>query len=184
MRGKLDYLQHLGEGYDRGAVLEQLMERFGGDVWRFAFFLTGSREAADDVSQETFLAAYRSLYSFRGGEASAKSWLLKITRNKALHQLQGAFRRRVRLTGRPPASGAEPAAEQIHFARAERAELWTAVLALPLKLKEALLLDFHYGMSLREIAELTGVPEGTVKSRIHRAKKKLRAQLGGMDDGR
>ncbi|WP_245850917.1 RNA polymerase sigma factor [Paenibacillus herberti] len=159
-------------------MLEDLMKRFGADVWNFAYFLTRSSDTADDLAQEVFLAAYRSLYNFRGGDESLKSWLLKITRNKTLHHLQSAFMRRVKLPGRLPFIDAAPAAEQIYFEKHARNLLWEAVLDLPLKYREVLILDYHYGLSNQEIAQLSGIAEGTVKSRIHRAKKKLAAHLG------
>ncbi|MEK0314239.1 RNA polymerase sigma factor [Cohnella sp. 56] len=75
-----EYLKHLTQGYDRSAVLRDLMDLFGDDVWNFAYFLTGRHDTADDLSQEVFLAAYNGLHAFRG-DCSVKSWLPTITRN-------------------------------------------------------------------------------------------------------
>jgi RNA polymerase sigma-70 factor (ECF subfamily) len=154
------------------------MDHFGGDVWNFAYFLTRRPEAADDLSQEVFLSAYNSLYAYRG-EGSVKGWLLIITRNKALHYLQSAFIRKVTLTDLFTDSGRAPAAEQVYFDRLESRRLWEAVMTLPRKYREILILDYHYGLARKEIAALTGIPEGTVKSRAYRARRKLARLLSG-----
>jgi len=60
--------------------LHSMMERYGEDVWNYAFFLTKRRDMADDIAQDPFLKAYAGITSFRG-EASLKTWLLKIARN-------------------------------------------------------------------------------------------------------
>ena len=172
MSNDLEYLKHLVQGYDRELVLRDLMNKFGDDVWNFAFFLTRRPDVADDLSQEVFLAAFNGMYAFRG-ECSVKSWLLTITRNKALHYLQGAFIRKVTLTNRFISSGVSPAAEQVLFDRIENRGLWDTVMTLPRKYREVLLLDYHYGLKLDEIAKLLRVSVGTVKSRSHRAKKKM-----------
>ncbi|MDQ1913984.1 RNA polymerase sigma factor [Paenibacillus sp. GD4] len=167
-----DYLKHLAQGYDRSIVLRDLMDSFGDDVWNFAYFLTNRSEVADDISQEVFLAAYNSLYAFRG-ECSVKSWLLTITRNKALHYLQSTFLRKVTLTDTFTKWGTSPAAEQVVFDRLDNRAVWNAVLQLPRKYREVLVLDFHYGLKQKEIAVLLKISEGTVKSRSHRAKKRM-----------
>lgn len=174
----MDYLKYLDHGYDRDLVLSELMERFGEDVWNFALFLTRRQEVADDLSQEVFLAAYRGIYSFRG-DCSVKSWLLTITRNKALHYLQSAFIRKVTLTDRLFTRGNSPPAEQVLFDRMENWTLWDTVLRLPRKYREVLILDYHYGLKQKDIAKLLHISEGTVKSRSHRAKKTLNEWLQG-----
>jgi RNA polymerase sigma-70 factor (ECF subfamily) len=181
LAGNLEYLKHLGQGYDRDLVLRDLMDTFGDDVWKFAFFLTRRADAADDLSQEVFLSAYNGLYAFRG-ECSVKSWLLTMTRNKALHYLQSAFIRKVTLVDRLFRSGTSPAAEQVVFDRLESRALWETVMRLPRKYREVLVLDYHYGLTLQEIAELTGVSVGTVKSRSHRAKRKMSELLARGDE--
>ncbi|TXK72397.1 RNA polymerase sigma factor [Paenibacillus sp. N3.4] len=152
------------------------MNKFGEDVWNFAYFLTRRPDVADDLAQEVFLAAFKGMYAFRG-ECSVKSWLLTITRNKALHYLQGAFIRKVTLTDRFISNEVSPGAEQVLFNRIENRDLWDTVMTLPRKYREVLILDYHYGLKLNEIAQLLKVSVGTVKSRSHRAKKKMSERL-------
>ncbi|MGO4494827.1 RNA polymerase sigma factor [Paenibacillus sp. 2RAB27] len=174
MANDFEYLKYLAQGYDRELVLRDLMEEFGDDVWNFAFFLTRRSHVADDISQDVFLAAFTGMYAFRG-DCSVKSWLLTITRNKSLHYLQGAFFRKVTLTDRFISTGSSPAAEQVVFDRNDTRDLWDLVMTLPRKYREVLILDYHYGLKMIEIAKLLHVSVGTIKSRLNRAKKKMNA---------
>lgn len=167
------YLQSLAPGYDRNQVLQDLMLEYGDDVWNFAYFLTRRSDAADDIAQDVFLSAYNGLYQFRG-ECSVKSWLLGITRNKSMTYLKSAFIRKVLLVeGRIPEGQSAPSAETVVFDRMESRELWECVMQLPRKLREVLILDYHYDLSIREIAGLLQLSEGTVKSRSFRARKRM-----------
>ncbi len=152
----------------------ELMETYGQGVWDYAFYLTGRFDLADDVTQDVFLAAYRRISTFRG-QSSIRTWLLAITRNVALNVRRTAFLRRVMLVDRPGehAKEAHPSAEQEALSRSDSAELWRIVMALPVKFREVLLLDAKYGMSLAEISGVLGVPLGTVKSRLARARHKV-----------
>lgn len=85
--------------------IRMLMESYGEDVWNYAYVITRNTHTADDVAQDVFIKAYQHIASFRG-EASVKTWLLKITRNTALSYLRRAFLRRVVLIGEPsPGTG-------------------------------------------------------------------------------
>lgn len=170
------YMRYLAPGFDRAEVLEELMHHYGEDVWRFAYFMTRSRDAADDIAQETFIVAYDRMYAFRG-EASAKSWLLGIARNKSLHALRSALFRRIRLMDihalNEKLTGSAASAEETALGRMDAGGVWQTVLKLRRKHREVLLMAYHYEMSMKEIAAALGIPEGTVKSRLSRAKHTL-----------
>lgn len=167
------YLQSLAPGYDKNEALINLMTEYGDDVWNFAYFLTRRSDAADDISQDVFLSAYNGLYAFRG-ECSVKSWLLGIARNKSLTYLKSAFIRKVTLVETVfPNRQSAPSAEKVAFDRMESREVWECIMKLPRKLREVLILDYHYGLSIREIARLLLLSEGTVKSRAFRARKRM-----------
>lgn len=148
------------------------MSEFGDDIWNFAFFLTRKSEAADDIAQDVFLAVYERMYTFRG-ECSMKSWLLTIARNKSLSYLKSSFIRKVTLMEAITHQNAAPSAESELFDRQATRELWEAVMALPVKFREVIILDYHYGLPIKEIASMLQISEGTVKSRNHRARNKL-----------
>lgn len=178
-----DYLKHMTEGIDRDAVLEELMLTYGRDVWNYAFFMTGKRETAEDIAQDVFIKAYQSLHTLRG-ESGARAWLLKITRNTALDYFKSAWYRRIRLPAVLPTRESQMSAENEWLGSYRQREIWRAVMALPRKLRESLLLQAHHGLSMAEIAELLQVSEGTVKSRIHRARAAMNKKFeqGREDD--
>ena len=177
---ELDYLKYVSSGLDRDAVLMDLMNAYGNDVWNFAFFLVRRADAADDISQEVFLAAYDKLYTYRG-EAGIRSWLLAITRNKSYKHNRSAFLTRIVHLDYAQRRGTARSAEAEAFDRLETRHIWDTVMRLPLRFREVILLDAHYQLPLQDISAMLRVPEGTVKSRLHRARKKLSALLN--DDG-
>lgn len=177
--------------YDVAAIdvedLRALMEHYGEDVWKYAYFLTGDPHLADDIAQETFIRAYRGFHTFRR-ESSVKSWLLKITRNTAFTAQRRAFLRKAVLLdsrspdGSPSVSAGHrtaPSAEETVIAYETEAELWQVIMELPRKFRDPLILRFHYQFSMEEIAEILNISVGTVKSRIHRAKQKAANILKG-----
>ncbi|PJN55453.1 hypothetical protein PAEVO_21740 [Paenibacillus sp. GM2FR] len=167
--------------------IRMLMESYGEDVWNYAYVITRNTYTADDVAQDVFIKAYQNVAFFRG-EASVKTWLLKITRNTALSYLKRAYLRRVVLFGeRSPGDGlngtmSSPSAESEYLKREEADELWQQVLELPGKFRDPLVLSVHHQLSIEEISGITGLSPGTVKSRIYRAKKKVAARWEGVND--
>ncbi|THF84086.1 sigma-70 family RNA polymerase sigma factor [Cohnella fermenti] len=174
---EFDYLKHMTDGLDRNAALDELMLAYGKDVWNYAFFLTCRREAAEDIAQDVFVKAYQSLHTYRG-EAPIKPWLLSITRNAALDYLRSSWVRKVRfLAHEVRRTSHHPSAENEWLRREEHRAIWDVVLGLPRKLREALLLFAHHQLSIREISALLEVSEGTVKSRLFRARESVNRTL-------
>jgi len=157
------------------AAFEQLVERHRDVVHRVARRVVGHHDA-DDVSQDAFLRAFHRLDRFRG-EGSFRSWLLQITYNTALN---AAERRR-----REPAEVAEDLAEtrpatepdRVPAERLERRErrerLEMKLGALRPAHRSVLVLRDVEGLSYEEIAQLTEMPLGSVKGRLHRARGEL-----------
>lgn len=174
-------MHNLAPGYEREPVLVDLMRTYGNDVWNFAFFLTKRIETADDLSQEVFLTAFDRLYLFRG-ECSVKTWLLTLTRNKALNHLRSSFIRKVTLADHLKHDALHsPSAENVVLSKLEIGRVWNKVLELPLKFREVTIMAYHYEMSTEEMAAALGVSPGTVKSRLYRAKKRMAILLKESD---
>ncbi|HEY75414.1 MAG TPA: sigma-70 family RNA polymerase sigma factor [Thermoflexia bacterium] len=153
-------------------------------IYNLAYRILGDPAAAEDATQETFIAAYRKIGSFRGG--SFVSWLLRIVANRCYDELR---RQKRRPTTSWEAFGeideeANPAlinGGESPEERAERAELarflQAAISTLPPDQRVVLVLSDVEGLSYAEIAETVRVPVGTVKSRLARARARLRDLL-------
>jgi len=147
---------------DLGAF-EDLVRLYQVEVWRYAYHLTGNRATAEDVTQETFLRAFRFLGSFRG-EAKFSSWLLRIARNCSMDALRRS--RDIPTPERAPIVATTPDPSL-------RAELLSAVRALSSGHREPFVLVEVFGLSYQEAADVLQVRVGTVKSRMHRARQVL-----------
>ncbi len=161
------------------AAFGDLIERHQGAVFRLVRNLLPQAEC-EDVAQEVFLAAYARLASFDPARASVRTWLLAIARNGCLNALK---RRRPLLTDfSVPAS--HPADLRGPAEGLEQAELFrrldTALAVLPFEQRSAFVLAELEGLSLEEVGRIEAVPVGTVKSRLGRARERLRAALADL----
>jgi RNA polymerase sigma-70 factor, ECF subfamily len=155
---------------DRWAF-EQLVERHQHRLFTLASRLLGSADEAGDAVQESFIRAWLALPSFRRG-ARFSTWLHRICVN-AVHDQRAKARRT------EPTPEIDPADPQDAFAREELSrELQQALNQLDEDYRTAVVLYDVLGCSYAEIAELTGVAEGTVKSRIFRGRTRLAEILG------
>jgi RNA polymerase sigma-70 factor (ECF subfamily) len=167
-------------GGDRSAFA-RLMEHYQGACYGLAWRLLGDPDLAADATQDAFIHAYDHIGAYRGG--IFRSWLLRITANAAYDILRRAQRRPT--TGLPnPDEGeadiADPRAVN-PVAESARSELYRALDAalrlLPEDQRTAVVLADVYGMDYHEVAEAIRSPVGTVKSRIHRGRLRLRVLL-------
>lgn len=155
-------------------------------AFRVAFSVLRQREDAEDVAQDAFAKAYRSFRQLRDRERF-RAWLVRMTWRMALDR-QRANRRRLRRE-HPTLDGdvevglqAAPdmPADVVVAARERAACLWQAIDELPEKLRLVVVLSGIHGHDLREVAALLAVPEGTVKSRLFLARRRLKERLSWM----
>lgn len=183
-----DLVQEAREGDP--AAFEELVRATYIDTYTLALRLLGNEEDASDVTQETYLRAYRGLRRFRG-DAQFSTWLYRITANCASTQLgrQGKHRHAELSDDHPVA---EVRAESDPVARSDnvalRAELTAALSDLPPKLRAVVVLRDIYDLPHESIATELGISESAAKVRLHRARRKLRERLfplpGETDDHR
>jgi RNA polymerase sigma-70 factor (ECF subfamily) len=152
-------------------------------AYNLARWLTRNEQDAQDVVQEAYLRALRFSHSFRGGDARA--WLLRIVRNtfytwvQANRRMQDAAEFDENLfTPDSPALNAE----EILLQNDSAALVRQALEKLPAKFREVLILRELEGMSYREIADITGMPTGTVMSSLSRARDRLRQVLTSLQN--
>jgi RNA polymerase sigma-70 factor, ECF subfamily len=162
------------------AAFERLVELHGARVYRAALAVVADPADALDVAQETWIKAWRGLAGFRG-EAALATWLTRLARNAAADHLRRLGVRRAtaeRASGPPSVAPSLDAVE-------DREELRQALGGRPAAQRRVVRLRHELDLRLEEIALVLGVPEGTVKSRLHAAVSALRAWLvDGHDDER
>ena len=160
------------ESDDNRGLLEELMTAYGKDVWNYAFSITRKWDMADDITQEVFIKVFKNMHAFRR-DASVKTWLLTITRNTAIDFQRSAFFRKVTLSDAVEDYGERHSVEHDVVEQMAVNEMWKMVFDLPKKYREVMILYAHNQLSLKEIAQVLDVTEGTVKSRMFHARQKL-----------
>ena len=147
------------------------------------FFSTKAGDRADDLVQTTFLRCAEVAHGYRG-ESSARSFLFGIARNVLFEHIRGKVRDQSRPADFETASIADLApSATFELARlSEQRQLILALQSLPLELQLTVELFYWEGLSVEELATATGVPAGTVKSRLHRVRALLRTALETQQD--
>jgi RNA polymerase sigma-70 factor, ECF subfamily len=156
----------------------QLMEHYQSACYGLAWRLLGDADRAADATQDAFIHAYKAIKSYRGGVF--RSWLLRITANASYDILRRAQRRPS--SPLPDPEEGAPELPDLHavnpVAEAAKSELYrhleVALRLLPMDQRTAVVLCDVYGMDYNEVAAMTQSALGTVKSRIHRGRLRLR----------
>jgi RNA polymerase sigma-70 factor (ECF subfamily) len=165
------------------AAFGDLVERYQQAVFRAALAALRSREDAEEVAQEAFIAAFQKLDHFRG-EASFKTWLLTIAWNRAMDRRRSLAERFKRFVsrdeepGREPASG-QPSHEQVLIDSQGRREVRRLLRTLPAKYRDPLLLAATGEHTFEEIGALLEIPVGTAKWRAMEGRRLLKLKLAG-----
>ena len=155
-------------------AFEELVRLYLADVYRLARHIVRDAEAAEDVTQETFLNAYRALPRYRW-RAKFSTWLFRIARNCAIDALRkAASEQRFLQVHHPERPAPDPSL---------RAALREALGALPSELREAFVVVEVFGFPYPEAAAILGIPIGTLKSRMHRTRRLLVEALSEEDAG-
>jgi RNA polymerase sigma-70 factor, ECF subfamily len=157
------------------AAFERLVRQMQGPVWRYVVHLVGDRTLAEDISQEVFLRAHRKLHTLENPDRFVP-WLLATARNAAYDAGRYKKRRPVELLGDRQPDASDSRDPHIGI------EVRDALERIDETLRESLVLVVMIGLTYQEAAEAIGVPEGTVKSRIFRARRILIEMLGANDD--
>lgn len=161
----------------------EIVKRWERKIFALCFGMLGREDDARDAAQETFIAAYRNLSSFRG-DAKVSSWLHRIAVNQCL-----TYKRRQRTRSEEFLDDSEGSEERIFIAplhnspsrKAEQAErlvlVRVAVSSLPVDLRQVIVMKEFEDMTFQEISETLDIPLSTVKSRVYTALKQLRMKL-------
>lgn len=157
---------------DSEEAMERLMALYGREIKRLCCLQLGDWALAEDAAQETFVKAWRARSGFRGA-CSEKTWLTRIALNCCRDMMRGSWLRRLDRRVTP---------EELPLAdpgKMPDPTLRQALAALPGREREILLLRYYEELSIGEIASTLSLPLNTVKSRLQRAKQKMKHRLEG-----
>ena len=160
---------------ERNRIFERLVDQYQEPVLRMCYYSLGDKTQAEDAAQETFLKLYRTLDSYRG-DCSEKTWIMKIAARVCCDMNRSGW---FRLMNRRVTPEMLPAAEEPE--KRNDAELAEAVMKLPYKLREAILLYYYQGMNVNEIADALNLSHSSVSGRLKRGREKLKKMLEGRE---
>jgi RNA polymerase sigma-70 factor (ECF subfamily) len=158
---------------DRGAAAQLLVELHARAIGRTCMALLGSQSEAEDVLQETLLAALDGLESFRN-DGTLRAWLLSVARRRCARRLDLRARERDLRQSLPSSEESAPAAERLSMARRAR-KLLDEIRPTE---REALVLRYAAELSFREVGQACGIDEATARKRVSRGLLRLRTLLG------
>lgn len=170
-------------------ALETFVARYINDVYKLLLRLTADKEEASDLTQETFLRAIRAIKSFRG-DSDLKTWLFRIAINVSNSRFRWWQKRGASITFsfdseevdlRKIASSDTENPECVALKKERESILIKALMKVPKKFRDAMILRDIEGFSYEEIAEILQVNLGTVKSRIARGREEFRKHVSTMD---
>jgi RNA polymerase sigma-70 factor, ECF subfamily len=165
-------------------LLDRLIEQYQHRLLRYLLYLTGNRELAEDLFQETWIKVLERGSQY-DGEHNFSTWLFAVARNLSIDQL-----RRKKTASLDSMAGEDEAPLEIAdttqltafevVAQKELSErVQAGLIAIQPEYRETVVLRFHEGLSLDEIAQVTGAPLGTIKSRLYRGLNALLPKLKG-----
>lgn len=152
--------------------IDEMIARYGDGVLRLCLLYLGDRHLAEDAFQETFVKAWRQQGTFRG-ESSEKTWLSRIAMNTCRDMLRKGWLRMMKKS--------EPIESLLGLAvpqPEDRTDVRDAVLALPGKYREVIVLYYDQEMTMKEISDALALPVHTVSTRLRRARALLKKTLG------
>ncbi len=184
---KLIEMFNKGNDEVRGGIFEEIVKRYQKKVYNTTYRMMGNPEDANDLAQEVFIRVYQNLHRFQW-KASFSTWLFTITSNICRDELRKRQRRLKTQSLSDPIklkdgevereiADDSMTPEKISDHRELRNEIQEVINQLPPEQKEVIVLREFQGFSYEEIAEVSGIAVGTVKSRISRARRSIRKNL-------
>ncbi|ACY12786.1 sigma-70 family RNA polymerase sigma factor [Haliangium ochraceum] len=170
-------------------AFRELVTQFGDRIFNLTFRMLGSREEAEDISQEVFITVFKSIDSFRG-DAKFSTWMYRIAVNHCKNRIKYLARRHDRsrdeyddMSGQQQAAGATavpstPARPDLQLEGVQLEQIMQRCIAsLDEEHRVLIVLRDIEDLSYEEICTITNLPTGTVKSRLHRARLALRKKM-------
>ncbi|EOR21162.1 RNA polymerase sigma factor [Clostridium sartagoforme AAU1] len=168
-------------GHDIEKEIQRLMDDYGDDVLRTSYMYLKDLQNAEDAFQEVFIRVFNKFESFKG-ESSEKTWIIRITINVCKDMLRSSWLKRVLLTDKLKEKNIIIGIDNKIIKEEENKILFEEVMSLSYRFKEVIILYYYHNYNTIEISRILNVAEGTVRSRLHRAREILKMKLGGRSD--
>ncbi|MFS0864690.1 sigma-70 family RNA polymerase sigma factor [Fredinandcohnia sp. 179-A 10B2 NHS] len=176
-----DYINELSISDDKVLIIERLLDDYGTEIKRLAYLYVKDHSLAEDIVQEVFISCYRNLEGFRY-ESSYKTWLVKITINKCKDALKRwSFRNLIYKEKIDDSQYEIDTPEDKMISKLEDIYISKQVLQLPLKFREVIILYYYQELSIEEISQVMNIKVNTVKTRLYRARVKLKESMEGSE---
>lgn len=159
-------------------LLVWLMDKYGDMIIRLAYTYVKQKQAAEDISQEVFISCYNGLNQFQK-KASYKTWLYRITVNKCKDYINSWSFKHIHYKDFLSILIKDTLVNSEVMDREEKEIIFSKVLALPIKFREVIILHYYEDLSINEISELLAINSNTVKTRLHRARMKMKGFIEG-----
>lgn len=159
----------------REEAMNRIVNAWQLPLLRLCFIQLQDKSMAEDAVQETFLKAFRAWDSFRG-DCSEKTWLTRIAVNTCRDMRRGAWLRHIDRRVTP-----EMLPEAVLPPTEDHLDLTLAVMSLPGKFREAIMLYYYQNMDTKEIGDALGIAQSSVSNRLRRGREMLRKKLEGRD---
>jgi RNA polymerase sigma-70 factor (ECF subfamily) len=161
--------------------IERIMDSYGDIVLKTCYLYLKDIQRAEDAFQEVFLKIYKKYGSFKG-QSSEKTWIMSITINVCKDILRSSWLKRVLLMENLSEERNHDAVDDKAIKGIEEELVFNEVVSLPSNLKDVVVLYYYQEFTTIEISKILGIAEGTVRSRLHRARELLKKKLSGRID--
>lgn len=160
---------------------EELINAHKDRVFNYCLRMAGNYHLAEELAQEVFVKVFRGIGSYDWRKAALSTWIYTISHNTCLNYLRNS-RKEQHQAFEETYMDKYPSAEEQYLVIEDRERMIKALNALPPEERELVLMKDYLELKYREVGQITGVPAGTVKSRLHQVRAKIRRLLGDGDE--
>ncbi|MDF2673748.1 MAG: polymerase subunit sigma [Clostridiales bacterium] len=156
--------------------IERMIDTYGQDVLRVSYMYLKDRQRAEDAFQEVFLKIYQKYESFRN-QSNEKTWIIRIAINVCKDYLRSSWIKKILLIDKVTTEETTPGVDSEVIQLDENNYLFSQVLSLPPLFKEVIILYYYQEFDTIEISKILNIAEGTIRSRLHRARESLKNNI-------
>lgn len=161
-------------------TFEHFIQQYQDRVFNYCLRMVNHYQLAEELCQEIFIKVYQNIHTYDDRKGALSTWLFRIAHNLSLNYIRDYPERKLERKEAPAAFSPSP--EDAWLVREKYEKLLAALQKLSVEERELIILKDYLGFSCQELSALLAIPAGTVKSRLHKLRKKLREWVGEDDD--